>query len=249
MPDCIIPWTVQLAGAEAKPMSFAGVAALFAQPDDGRPYNFASGAFDRPVAEAAAGRYPVMLLQHGGWDMTAEDMLPIGVWTGLSVDAQGLRVEGRLAETSRGRDVHALFKMEPRPAIDGLSIGFHPTKRTENADAKPGEPRWTIQEINLIEISVVTFPAMNRARIDSVQAGGGGVTERDLERRLVRDAGLTRRQAKALLRHGLAGLDALRDAGEAGEQGADGDGDPHLDPAALARLAELVKRNIEIMRG
>lgn len=245
MPDCIVPWTVQLAGGDAKAMAFSGLAALFGQPDDGRPYTFASNAFDRPIAEAAAGKFPAMLLQHGGWDMGAEDMLPIGVWTGLSLDGAGLRVEGRLADTARGRDVHALMKMEPRPAIDGLSIGFRPTKRSENANAKPGEPRWTIQEIDLIEISVVTFPAMTGARVTSVQSA---LTERDLERRLVRDAGLTRQQARALLRSGLAGLDALRDAGEAGEQGDAGEV-PTLDPAALARLSELVSRNIESMRG
>lgn len=245
MPDCILPWTIQLAGAEAKTMAFSGLAALYAQPDDGRPYTFAPGAFDRPVAEAQAGRFPAMLLQHGGWDISAEDMLPIGVWTGLSVDAQGLRVEGRLAETARGRDVHALMKMDPRPAIDGLSIGFRATRRTENADAKPGEPRWTIQEIDLLEISVVTFPAMKAARVTSVQSA---MTERDLERRLVRDAGLTRQQARALLRQGLAGLDALRDAGEAGEQGDAGEA-PDLDPAALAELLGLATRNTERMRG
>lgn len=244
MPDCIIPWTVQLAGAEAPSGSFGGLAALYGQPDDGRPYAFAAGAFDRPVTEAAAGRFPAMLLQHGGWDMGAEDMLPIGVWTSLAATAEGLRVEGRLAETARGRDVHALMKMQPRPAIDGLSIGFRATKRTENADARPGEARWMIHEVELLEISIVTFPAMKAARVDSVQSW----SERDLERRLVRDAGLTRREARALLRSGLPGLEALRDAGEAGEQGADGDGAPHPDAAALAQLAELVKRNIEIMK-
>jgi HK97 family phage prohead protease len=246
MPDFFAPWTVQLAGADAPAMAFSGVAALYGQPDDGRPYAFARGAFDRPVAEAQAGRFPAMLLQHGGWDMGAEDMLPIGLWTKLEATDAGLRVEGRLAETARGRDVHALMRMQPRPAIDGLSIGFRTTRRQENPDARGSEPRWIIQEIELVEISIVTFPAMAAARVSSVQAGAG--RERDLERRLVRDAGLTRREARALMRSGLTGLDALRDAGEDGEQGAAGE-DPSLAPAALAQLAELVSRNIRAMKG
>jgi uncharacterized protein len=246
MPDFYAPWTVQLAGAEGEAaMTFAGLAAVYGQPDDGRPYTFARNAFDRPAAEARAGRFPAMLLQHGGLDLTADDMMPIGIWTKLEATEAGLRVEGRLADTQRGRDVHALMRMDPRPAIDGLSIGFRPTKRTENADARPGDARWTVQEIDLIEISVVTFPAMAAARVSSVQSGAG--RERDLERWLVRDAGLTRREARALLRSGLSGIEALRDAGDAGEQSAEGEG--QLDPAALDHLAQMVKRNIQRMKG
>lgn len=239
MPDsAFIPWTVQFAGAEAKPMSFSGIAAVYGQPDDGRDYTFAQGAFDAAVAKAKAGHFPAMLLQHGGWDFSADDMLPIGVWTDLSVDDQGLKVSGVLAETSRGLDIHKLMKMDPRPAIDGLSIGFRPTKRLSNDSARPGEPRHIIQEIDLLEISVVTFPAMLPARVTSVQS----MSVRDLERRLVRDAGLTRREAQALLRQGKAGLDALRDAGEVG------DGEEHS-PDALAALAARITRNIDAMKG
>ena len=40
-------------------------------------------------------------MQHGGYGMTAEDMTPIGVWTDLSEDGNGLRVAGKLADTPR----------------------------------------------------------------------------------------------------------------------------------------------------
>lgn len=239
MPDCYVPWTVQLAGSDAKTMSFSGLAAVYGQPDDGRDYTFARGAFDAAVAQARGGRFPAMLLQHGGFDLSADDMLPIGLWTELSADEQGLKVSGVLADTSRGRDVHSLMKMEPRPAINGLSIGFRPTKRQSNDAAKAGEPRHIIQEIELLEISVVTFPAMLAARVTSVQSG---LSLRDLERRLVRDAGLTRREAQALLREGKAGLDALRDAGEAGDGG-------EMSPEALADIAALITRNTQTLRG
>lgn len=239
MPDCFVPWTVQLAGAEAPAMSFNGIAAVYGRPDDGRDYTFAPGAFDAAVRAARQGKFPAMLLQHGGWDMSADDMLPIGVWTELSADDEGLKVSGVLAETSRGSDVHKLMKLQPRPAIDGLSIGFRPTKRQVADNVPAGEPRVTIQEIELLEISVVTFPAMLAARVTSVQSE----SERNLERRLVRDAGLSRREARALLRSGKSGLDALRDAGEADHEG------DALPSAALADLAARIQRTTQLMKG
>ena len=65
-----------------------------------------------------------MLMQHGGMGVGADDMTPIGVGTELAEDSVGLRVAGKLADTPRGREAYALLKMEPRPAITGLSIGY-----------------------------------------------------------------------------------------------------------------------------
>lgn len=240
MPDCFAPWTVRLAGGDAPAMSFAGIAAVYGRPDDGRDYTFAPGAFDAAVRATQRGRFPAMLLQHGGWDFTAEDMLPIGVWTELRADEHGLKVAGVLADTTRGSDIYKLLKLQPRPAIDGLSIGFRATKRQVNENAAAGEPRITIQEIELLEISVVTFPAMLPARVTDVQSA---MSDRDLERRLVRDAGLTRRQARALMRAGKPGLEALRDAGE------DGDLGDVPSPDALADLAARIERNTLAMKG
>ena len=73
-----------------------------------------------------------------------------------------------------------------------------------------------IEKIDLWEISVVTFPMLPEARIANVKRrpfAGNIPTERDLERWLTRDAGLTRSEARAVLRDGLKGLKALRDAG------------------------------------
>lgn len=240
MPDCFVPWTVQLAGADAPAMSFSGIAAVYGRPDDGRDYTFAKGAFDAAVKASRQGRFPAMLLQHGGYDFYIEDMLPIGAWTEITADTEGLKVSGVLAETERGTDIYKLMKLSPRPAIDGLSIGFRATKRQVNESAAAGEPRIIIQEIELVEISVVTFPAMSAARVTSVQSD---LSVRNLERRLVRDAGLSRREAQALLRSGKSGLEALRDAGELDqEEGA-------LPSGALAELAACIQRNTDILKG
>lgn len=84
---------------------------------------------------------------------------PIGVWTSIVEDRIGLLVEGRLAlDTIRGREAAALIRAG---AIDGLSIGF----RTRRARRQPGESGRRLVEIDLWEISIVTFPMQERARI------------------------------------------------------------------------------------
>ena len=82
-------------------------------------------------------------------------------------------MSGTLADTTRGREVYALMKMAPRPAIDGLSIGYV-AKQWEPA-ATPGLPRRRLTRLDLIEISPVTFPANARARVDQVK----GTVERE----------------------------------------------------------------------
>jgi len=72
----------------------------------------APGAFADTLAQSQkTGIYPSMLSQHGGAGMSADDMTPVGVWTNLSEDGNGLLVEGKLADTQRGRDLYTLMKM------------------------------------------------------------------------------------------------------------------------------------------
>ena len=97
-------------------------------------------------------------------------------------------------------------------ALDGLSIGFHAGKGRR--DAATGIRR--LEKVDLWEISVVTFPMLPGARVASVKARpfkAAAPTEREFERWLTRDAGLTRMEARAVLRSGFHGLKALRDAG------------------------------------
>ena len=112
---------LKFAGGDS--MSFEGYGAVFGNVD---AYGdvIEPGAFANYLAgvKNGANQWPAMLLQHGGYGMTAEDMTPIGVWTQLAEDGKGLLVAGKLANTPRGQEIYALMKMEPRPAIDGLSI-------------------------------------------------------------------------------------------------------------------------------
>jgi HK97 family phage prohead protease len=83
---------------------------------------------------------------------------PIGVWEEIAEDSRGLYVRGRLVDAvEQARDVRALLA---EGALDGLSIGF----RTVRAKRGPAGGR-TLLEIELWEISVVTFPLLAGSRV------------------------------------------------------------------------------------
>ncbi|MBC7279843.1 MAG: phage major capsid protein [Hoeflea sp.] len=179
--------------------SFSGYASLFGAVDLGRDV-IEPGAFAASLKRRGAGDVR-MLFQH-------DPDQPIGRWLSIREDARGLHVEGKLSlGVARAREVHELMKSG---ALDGLSIGFQTIRaRTE---AKGGVRR--ILSADLWEISVVTFPMQPGARVTAVKAAGGApLTVRDLERRLTRDAGLSRRQARGLIARGHGGLPDRRDAG------------------------------------
>ena len=160
----------------------------------------APGAFAATLAaHKAAGTMPAMLWQH-------RDAEPIGVWTDMVEDSRGLRVKGRLVlEAPRGKEAHALLKAG---ALNGLSIGFISRKWSwdDTTDVR------TLQEVDLWEVSPVTFPANGLARVDSVKSAGQAITTiRDAERAL-RDAGLSAEQAKALVASVKRSVQVERDA-------------------------------------
>ena len=179
-------------GTPETEMRFSGYGAYFGNTDSYGDV-IARGAFKRTLREAkASGQWPAMLLQHGGWGITADDMNPIGIWTSLDEDEHGLKAEGLLASTPRGIEMHTLMKMKPRPAINGLSIGFIP-KAWANAAGKD-EPRRTLTDVDLLEISPVTFPANDKARVSAVKMRPGSVREFESAFREV--FGLSNREAR-----------------------------------------------------
>lgn len=186
--------------------TFTGYGAVFGNTDSYGDV-IAKGAFAGTLATwQKMDKWPQMLLQHGGRNQS--DEMPIGIWTGLSEDNTGLKVEGKLAlNTSRGADIFALMTMDPRPALDGLSIGYRATKSTMGNKAK-GEPNRTLHAVDLVECSIVTSPANDLARISGFK--GIEMSEREFDE-LTRDAGFTRTQRLALC-HTLKALKSKRDA-------------------------------------
>lgn len=184
------------AGVEV--MTFSGYGAVFGNID---AYGdvIAPGAFADYLADAKSGKqpWPAMLAQHGGFGLGADDMTPVGVWTHLAEDGTGLAVEGKFADTARGRELYTLMKMAPRPAIDGLSIGY--IAKAYEPRSKPEDPRRKLTKIDLMEISPVTFPANRLARVGSVKALDDLVSLADIEDYLREAGGFSRTEAKTLI--------------------------------------------------
>lgn len=129
----------------------AGHASLFHAPDQGGDVVL-PGAFARSLARLAqAGRRVKFLWQH-------DAAQPIGVWDEVREDAAGLHVRGTLLpEIARGAEAMALLRAG---AIDGLSIGYRPVRAEPNR-ATGGR---LLHEIDLWEVSLVTFPMLPDAR-------------------------------------------------------------------------------------
>ena len=135
-------------------MRFAGYAAVFGHPDRGGDV-VKAGAFARALRQAqdsrgGAGAVP-LLWQH-------EPGRPIGRIEYLREDKRGLRVIGRLSEGSAGREAAALLK---DGAVGGLSFGY----RVREAH---GEQPRELRDLELVEVSLVTFPMRPKARVHAV---------------------------------------------------------------------------------
>lgn len=159
---------------------FSGYASIFGNKDLGNDI-VEKGAFTSSLRKKAPKQIK-MLFMH----KTDE---PIGVFEKMEEDEKGLRVEGKLAlGTQRGKEVYELMKMG---AIDGLSIGYKVDAKGYHYD-DDGKKR-KLKNIDLMEISAVTFPMNPKARIRKVK--GADTSIRDWEDTL-RDVGLSRSEAK-----------------------------------------------------
>jgi uncharacterized protein len=188
---------VKLAESSSNEMTFSGYGAVFGNLDSNGDV-ILQGAFAETLAQARkTGHWPAMLMQHGALGLTAEDLTPIGVWTALDEDSKGLKVEGKLAPTPRGMEVYELLRMEPRPALDGLSIGYNAKDFVRGAT--PKDPRRTISRIHLVEISPVTFPGNGKARVRDVKNIEGLQSLADIEDYLRESCDFSKSAATALI--------------------------------------------------
>ena len=131
----------------------AGYASLFGACDQGGDI-VERGAYAASLTRLAAdGRRVKMLWQH-------DPAEPIGIWDEVREDGQGLFVKGRLLkEVARAREAAALIEAG---AIDGLSIGYRTLRAT-----KDGQGRRLLSEVELWEVSLVTFPMLPEARVSA----------------------------------------------------------------------------------
>lgn len=161
----------------------------------------AAGAFAKSLGEhKSAGTMPAMLWQH-------DPSEPIGIWTDMTEDAKGLKIKGRLAlETSRGKEAHALLKLG---ALNGLSIGFVSKQWAYDKDTDIR----TLTEVDLWEVSLVTFPANGKSRITNVKSCEDLNAPKDAER-ILRDAGFSKADALAFVTRVMRMGEARRDSAD-----------------------------------
>jgi len=182
----------------------------------------APGAFKNTLREwEDKGKLPPMLLQHGGGFLGgALDQLPVGKYTAMEENSKGLKVEGELfaLSTERGQYIYEGMKSG---TLDGLSIGYRVKEFV--LGTKPTEPRRTIKSLDLVEVSIVTFPMNDKARIGAVKSSDIK-TIREFEDFLRDVGGYSHSAAKAIAAGGFKATDP-RD-----EDGAD--------------LTAIIRRNI-----
>ncbi|MHA6298130.1 HK97 family phage prohead protease [Devosia sp. CAU 1758] len=136
---------------------FAGYASVFNKLDSGGDIVL-PGAFAKSLAKKR-GRIR-LLFQH-------DPKEPVGTWESMAEDSHGLFVTGRLVPGVPRSD--ALRRLIGDGALDGLSIGF----RTVKASRRDGKR--LLHEIDLYEVSIVTFPMMEDARIASPISAGAAI--------------------------------------------------------------------------
>lgn len=173
--------------------SFEGYGSIFGNIDS-YGEKVMPGAFAESLARhKREGTKPLMLWQHDSWQ-------PIGVWDDLAEDGKGLWGKGRLLPGVKAAD-EALILLKAG-ALQGLSIGYR------ELDVEPDGNVRQLKKLDLLEISIVSFPANRRARVDSVKSrldGGELPTLPEFEE-FLREAGFSKTQATAIAGKGLSHL-------------------------------------------
>lgn len=165
----------------------------------------AAGAFTESLAERQSkGRKLPILWQHRSSE-------PLGAYDVVREDEQGLWVEGSLLKDAV-RQAGEAYALMQAGVVTGLSIGYW--VRESSYDEKTGIR--TLTKLDLEEVSLVTFPANDEARIDAVKfklAHGGLPTLKEFEG-ILREAGFSKARAVEIANHGFASMLRSESAGE-----------------------------------
>jgi hypothetical protein len=184
---------------------FEGYGSTFGGEPDSYGDVIATGAYaDSLSAHKAKGTMPKMFWQH-------DSSQPIGKWIEADEDETGLMMRGKLnMGVQRGKEAYALLK---EGDIDGLSIGYRIKEYSVDTDSGV----WTLEKLDLMEVSVVSIGANETATITSVKAAkaahelierlkaGDRLTEREFEDMLKGNLGFSNSQAERAARIHLKG--------------------------------------------
>lgn len=190
---------------------FEGYGSTFGGEPDSYGDVIAPGAFAESLADhRARGSMPKMFWQH-------DASQPIGKWLEASEDGRGLLMRGKLnMGVQRAKEAYALLK---EGDIDGLSIGY----RIKEYSVDTETSIWTLEKLDLLEVSVVSIGANENATVASVKAAkahheftemlkaGDRLTERQFETWL-KGLGFSNAQAERAARIHLKGQGEPADA-------------------------------------
>lgn len=141
------------------------------------------GAFLRTIEQR---KIPIL------WQHNSDE--PIGLWDEISEDDYGLKMRGHLLidDVAKAKEAYALVKSG---VVNGLSIGYIPKDYSYDM-----ENYRHISDVNLYEVSLVTFPANEKAIITDIKSDDLNI--RRAEKALV-DAGFSHKLAKTILAKGF----------------------------------------------
>lgn len=167
------------------------------------------GAFAKSLGSIKKGGDPLPML----WNHKSDE--PIGGYTSLEEDDRGLKVSGFILinEVARAKEIFALMKAR---VVKGLSIGYYEVEAEQ--DKKSGNR--LLHELDLREISPVTFPANVLAEVEGVKGhiiktlrDGNLPSLKEFED-FLREAGFSKSQAAAVANNGLSKLSRGEPGGE-----------------------------------
>lgn len=168
--------------------TFAGYGSVFGNVDSYGDI-VAPGAFSASLQSwNDQGRLPPVLWQHNSCE-------PLGPYTEMREDERGLFVRGSLLinDVPRAKEARALMAAK---AIGGLSIGF--VTRDDSYDRVTGIR--TLKQVDLWEVSIVTFPANPAAQVTDVKSQIDRIESlADAERWLRDAAGLSKSGATGFI--------------------------------------------------
>lgn len=182
--------------------TFSGYGSVFDHVDSYSDVVHRGAFLDSLKAWSQRGGLPSMLWQHKFDE-------PLGIYTRMEEDERGLYLEGRLLieDDPLAKRAYAHLKAG---SLTGLSIGY--SIAPGGAEWDNGAGVYRLKKLDLWEVSLVTFPANDAARVETIKSALQG--PRQFEK-FLRDAGLSRTEAKALMADGYKGI-SQRDAGMGG---------------------------------
>lgn len=209
----IVPFS-EVKELEDTPGVFEGYGSTFGNVDLGND-RIVKGAFTDTLADFKANdQLPAMFYMHDWFE-------PVGDWTKMVEDTKGLAVEGALWVEGNKRGQTPIEKAaQARNQLrgtgpKGLSIGYAAREFDFETDDDNRLIR-NLTKVDLFEVSPVPFGMNPEALVTGAKGfqgfAGALPTKKELER-VLRDGGLSHRQAKAIVAEGFDGIDRDGDHG------------------------------------